>query len=322
MAGLRQQQQHLTGKLGQMPSLIQQGGADGRGMLWHGGVNAKSGGTNAKGTGTMAAVGKTPAAPAPLGKAPAKGAAWTKGAGYFQYGDGQWGTITAGGLVDYTAKQPPKGAKVFGWNEVTPFLKARGSLGKVPAQKATPNPFIDPIYVRNMAQQDLALNSAVQGADYNVKMLDNEFKDERERSTREFERNREQMSAGLGGAGLDGSGIAAGSLGIASRDFGTFLDTLTDEHANKVAKERQDQGLARTAYDTTKASELDLAKDRWTLEHPTSKLPAVTKGVFQKAGQTYYTNPTTGVTTTFTPAKKATPAKPKAKVIGAIKKVK
>lgn len=246
-------------------------------------------------------------------KGSAKGVAgkdyWNAPAGFFQYGEGQWGFISDRGMINWKSKPPVKGQKVYGWNQITPNLKQRGIMGNMPEQQATPNPFVDDLYARNMAQLQLQRDQAVTGAEHNVAMLNFE-KDQQERdATRDFKVDREQMSAGLGGAGLDGSGIAATTMGNAGSKFNSFLSDLATEQSTKVAKERADQSLARTAFDTTKAGELGLAKDRWSLEHPGAKLPVVQKGVFQKDGQWYYANPNTGVTTTWHKPGAAAPAK-------------
>lgn len=315
MAGLRQQQHGRVRTGQQRPSTTNQGGANGRPQLSHNGARPTSpGGTNAQGTGASrpaatrpnsfpAGRPSTPARPGRPKPVDPRPDYWHAPPGFFQYGHNQWGHINDRGMINWNAKQPTeKDAQIYGWNQITPNLKKRGLMGKIPQQQGMPNPFVDDLYARNMAEHELDTNTSLQGSEHAIGMLDFELGKEKENTSRKFKVDREQLSSQLGAAGLDESGIAAGTMGIAAQDFSTFIDDLVEEHAAKVSNERVGQQRTRNAFDLTKAAEVGLAKDRWLLEHPGATLPDVKTGLFQQDGQWYHMNPDTGITTTFKPS--------------------
>lgn len=298
-----QQYRHGQQRLGrQRPSMTMQGGDQGRGMLQHNGFGVH-GGMNARGSAPQPAA--RAAAPAPAQPAAAAGARpdfWHAKPGFFQYGHNQWGFINDRGMIDWSAKQPKAGQQVYGWNTILPNLRRRGI--DIPEQARTPLPFADDLYAQQMAEQKYLLDMSLSEGRHNVDMLNFNLDTEKQEGTRKFQRDREQLTAQMGGAGLDQSGIASGSVGMQAQDFTSFLDNLVSEHEKKAAKERTGMAFARTKYDAAKAAQIGLAKDRWQLEHPGAALPQVRRGVYQQGGRWYNAMPG-GATVSWSPPRRA-----------------
>lgn len=231
--------------------------------------------------------------------------------GRFQYGHDQWAFINARGLVNWNSTPPKSGQPVVGFNQVLPWLQQTGAITKMPQRRAQPAYYEDSIYARQMADRQAQLDQSKAAWEYAKGIQEDDYKNQLTDLRNQEQSSRRETVAGLSGSNLSGSGIAAAALGQLASQFQDQLARAQSGNLLSMNKIQTDLQNAQNQFNTGKAAEQSVAKDRWLATHPGEKAPK-TQGLWDNAGQSMYTNPN-GIPMTWGAPKPKKPKFPNAK---------
>lgn len=233
--------------------------------------------------------------------------------GRFQYGHGQWGFINARGLVNWKSTAPKKGQPVVGFNQVLPWLQQTGAITKMPTRQVAPSYYEDSIFGRQKAGHDANLAAAKAHWEYNKGLQEQEYSNSLQEMRDSEKASRSEQVAGLSGANLSGSGVAAAAMGELGRQFQEALARASAGNLTAMNKIQMDLQNAQNGYNTQMAAEQSVAKDRWLATNPGKEAPKPQRGMWDSNGQPMRTNEQ-GIPMTWTkPAPKPKPKFPNAK---------